>query len=121
MTTTFHTTNGDIEGGNLPRPGVPATAARWLLEQPDPANGWGRLDRLALEANRSGEDTPERIFAAVTVADSPPQYWGDSTLRATINGLANRIPPPVEQEGPAETLPQWESYHSLKVFRIRAW
>ena len=102
-----------------PLPRVPAAVTRWLQEQPDPATGLGRLESLALEAIRAGYDTPGRIFASVAAADTPPQFWGDTTLWAKINGLADRKPPLVRIEGPAERLPQWESPLSLKAFKIR--
>jgi hypothetical protein len=103
-----------------PLPWVPAAAARWLQEQPDPATGLGRLESLALEAVRSGCETPGNIFTSVAAADTPPQFWGDTTLWAKINGLANRVPPLVRIEGPADRLPQWESPVSLNEFRIKA-
>ncbi len=65
--------------------------ARWRQEQPG-ADGLGRLERLALEAVRRGCQTPPQIFAAVAAADTPPQFWGDTTLWCKINGLADRPP-----------------------------
>ena len=103
-----------------PLPWVPAAAARWLQELPDPATGLGRLESLALAAVRSGCETPANIFTSVAAADTPPQFWGDTTLWAKINGLANRVPPLVRIEGPADRLPQWESPVSLNEFRIKA-
>lgn len=103
-----------------PLPWVPAAAARWLQEQPDPASGLGRLEGLALAAIRSGCETPGKIFTSVAAADTPPQFWGDTTLWVKINGLANRVPPLVRIEGPADRLPQWESPVSLNEFRIKA-
>ena len=58
------------------------------------------------------------IFKAVAVADTPPQYWGDITLWAKINALADRDPPLVRFEGPLPRLPQWEGAADLKKFRI---
>lgn len=63
---------------------------------------------------------PGEIFVLVTAADTPPQFWGDTTLWSKINGLADRAPPLVRIEGPADRLPQWESQVSLKGFRIKA-
>ena len=103
-----------------PLPWVPAAATRWLQEQPDPATGLGRLESLALAALRAGCKTPGKIFAAVAAADTPPQFWGDTTLWAKINGLADRIPPLVQIEGPAPRLPQWESPVPLEAFTISA-
>ena len=103
-----------------PLPWVPAAARRWLQEQPDPATGLGRLGSLALAAIRSGCETPGKIFTSVAAADTPPQFWGDTTLWAKINGLAHRVPPLVRIEGPMERLPQWESQVSLKEFKIKA-
>ncbi len=105
---------------DAPLPWVPAAVSRWLQEQPDPATGLGRLERLALAAVRDGRERPDKIFASVAAADTPPQFWGDTTLWAKINGLAARVPPLVRIEGPADRLPQWESVVSLKDFRIKA-
>ncbi len=104
---------------DAPLPWVPAAAARWLLEQPDPLTGLGRLETLALTAVRNGCETPAQVFAHVAAADTPPQYWGDTTLWAKINGLADRQPPLVTIEGHATRLPQWGSGSSLADFIIR--
>jgi hypothetical protein len=103
---------------DAPLPWIPAAVKRWLQEQPDPATGLGRLESLALMAVRDGCKTPAKIFSAVAAADTPPQYWGDITLWAKINALADRNPPLVRIQGPAEKLPQWESTLDLKRFRI---
>lgn len=103
-----------------PLPWVPAAVTRWLLERPDPATGLGRLESLALAAIRADCETPGKIFASVAAADTPPQFWGDITLWAKINGLADRVPPLVEIKGPMARLPQWESPVPLKEFRIKA-
>jgi hypothetical protein len=103
-----------------PLPWVPAAAARWLHEQPDQTTGLGRLESLALAAIRAGCETPGKIFASVAAADTPPQFWGDTTLWAKINGLADRVPPLVKIKGPTTRLPQWESRVSLKEFKISA-
>jgi hypothetical protein len=101
-----------------PLPWIPAAVTRWLQEAPDPETGLGRLERLALAAIRAGCATPCAIFASVAAADTPPQFWGDTTLWAKINALAERVPPLVRIEGPAERLPQWESDLPLERFRI---
>jgi len=103
---------------DAPLPWVPAAVARWLEEQLDPRTGLGRLETLALEAIRAGNETPGDIFVAVAAADTPPQYWGDTTLWAKINTLADRAPPLVTIEGPTPRLPQWESEVKLAEFRI---
>ncbi len=103
---------------DAPLPWMPAAVTRWLQEQPDPATGLGRLERLALEAISAGCETPGGIFRAAAAADTPPQFWGDTTLWAKINGLAERRPPLVRIEGPAQRLPQWESPLALDSFRI---
>ncbi len=105
-------------GRDTPLPWLPAAAARWLQEQPDPVTGLGRLATLALDAIRAGCEKPADIFAAVSAADTPPQYWGDITLWATINALAHRTPPLVRIDGPAPRLPQWEGGAELASFRI---
>jgi hypothetical protein len=103
---------------DAPLPWVPAAMTRWLRERPDPVTGLGRLESLALEAIRGGCESPGRIFSTVAAADTPPQYWVDITLWAKINALADRKPPLVRIEGPAERLPQWESPVDLNRFRI---
>jgi hypothetical protein len=103
-----------------PLPWIPAAVTRWIQEQPDPTSGLGRLERLALAAVRDGCETPDKIFASVAAADTPPQFWGDTTLWAKINGLADRVPPLVRIEGPNNRLPQWESELPLKDFKIKA-
>jgi hypothetical protein len=103
-----------------PLPWIPAAVKRWLQEQPDLTTGLGRLESLAFAAIRAGCKTPDKIFASVAAADTPPQFWGDTTLWAKINGLADREPPLVQIEGPMDRLPQWESQVSLKEFKIKA-
>ena len=104
---------------DAPLPWIPAAVERWLREQPDPATGLGQLERLALHAIRAGYATPGEIFKAVAAAEPPPRFWGDTTLWAKINGLAERVPPLVRIKGPAPRLPQWESEAPLEDFRIR--
>lgn len=103
-----------------PLPWVPAAVTRWMLEKPDPVSGLGRLEWLALAAIHEGNETPGSIFASVASADAPPQFWGDTTLWARINGLADRVPPLVRIEGPTDRLPQWDEEVSLKDFKITA-
>lgn len=105
---------------DAPLPWVRAATARWLMEQPDPVSGLGHLETLALASIRKGDKTPTSIFTSVAAADTPPQFWGDTTLWAKINGLADRDPPLVKIEGPANRLPQWESDVSLTDFSITA-
>ncbi|MGA7277868.1 MAG: hypothetical protein WBW79_08020, partial [Desulfocapsaceae bacterium] len=105
---------------DAPLPWIPAAVTRWLQEQPDAETGLGRLETLALEAIRSGCEKPWDIFNKVAATDTPPQYWGDITLWAKINGLADRNPPLVRIEGPLPRLPQWEGIAELKSFRIEA-
>lgn len=121
----FATQNFDMltalaKQANAPLPWIPAAVARWLQERPDPVNGLGRLEELALAAIRAGCETPGKIYTSVAAAETPPQYWGDTTLWAKINGLADRKPPLVVIDGPAGKLPQWESELSLDDFRIKA-
>jgi len=101
-----------------PLPWVPAAVARWIQEQPDPNSGLGRLEHLAMTAIQGGYETPAEIFKSVASADTPPQFWGDITLWAKINGLADRVPPLLQIHGPADRLPQWESELSLNDFKI---
>jgi hypothetical protein len=110
---------GELAGqAGAPLPWIPSAVARWLQEQPDPATGLGQLEALILEALRVGAHTPGEIFSRVAALDTPPQYWGDSTLWKKINGLADRQPPLLEIAGPQPRLPQWESELDLKLFRI---
>ena len=103
---------------DAPLPWVPAAVTRWLQEQPDPTTGLGRLQHLALDAIQGGRETPSEIFSAVAAADTPPCFWGDTTLWARINDLADRDPPLVRIDGPAHRLPQWNGMVDLKRFRI---
>lgn len=105
---------------DAPLPWMPAAVKRWLQEHPDPETGLGRLETLALETIRGGCERPWDIFTAVAAEDTPPQYWGDITLWAKINALADRDPPLVQIEGPLPRLPQWEGIADLKDFRIKA-
>lgn len=100
-------------------PWIPAAVKRWLQERPDPKTGLGRLESLALEAINDGCESPAEIFSQVAAADTPPQYWGDITLWAKINGLAQRQPPLVIIHGPGNLLPQWKSEVSLSDYRIK--
>jgi hypothetical protein len=61
---------------------------------------------------------PLDIFNHVSKIDTPPQYWGDITLWAKINGLAEREPPLVRIEVPTERLPKWGGIEEVKRFRI---
>ena len=103
---------------DAPLPWIPAAVKRWLAELPDPETDLGRLESLALEAICNGCKTPAEIFASVAAADTPPQFWGDITLWAKINALANHEPPLVKIEGPMPRLLQWEGIADLKCFRI---
>lgn len=105
---------------NAPLPWIPAAVARWLQERRDPVTGLGRLEALALMAIRAGCETPRKIYASVAAADTPPQFWGDTTLWAKINALAEREPPLVNIDGPTDRLPRWESEGSLDDFKIKA-
>jgi hypothetical protein len=104
---------------NAPLPWIPAAVARWLQERPDPITGLGRLEDLALMAIRAGCETPGRIYASVAASDTPPQFWGDTTLWAKINALADREPPLVRIDGPEDRLPQWQGEMSLDDFKIK--
>lgn len=102
-----------------PLPWVCAAARRWLKELPDPATGLSLLQQLALEAMEAGCGTPLEVFKYVSAHDEPPQFWGDITLWAKINELADREPPLVRIEGPRPRLPQWEGGAELKLFKLR--
>ena len=104
---------------DAPLPWIAAAVTRWLQERPAQATGLGQLERLALESIRAGCETPGAIFTSVAASDTPPLFWGDTTLWAKINALADRQPPLVRIEGPAKRLPQWESMVDLQSFRIK--
>jgi hypothetical protein len=91
---------------------------RWRLERPDEKTGLGRLEQLTMDAIRAGLQAPADIWARVSAADTHPRYWGDTTLWAKINGLADRNPPLVKIVGPKERLPQWGGPAGLDLFRI---
>jgi hypothetical protein len=103
---------------DAPLPWIPAAVARWLAEKPDPQTGLGRLEQLALDAIRAGCSTPADIFASVSAAEEPPQFWGDTMLWEKINRLAEHRPPLVHIKGPVDRLPQWQSDVSLSDFTI---
>ena len=135
MKEALHITSGDIAGNSLAKSGIPGDVYVWhdILYDGPRKPGWpddGTLDARArfleestgggLERSyiRGGCEKPGKIFSAVAAADAPPQYWGDITLWATINAMADRNPPLVRIEGPTPRLPQWEGVADLKRFRI---
>lgn len=101
-----------------PLPAMPAAVARWIEEQADPVTGLGRLESLVLEAVAAGCATPAAVMAAVKAADRPPCYWGDTTLWAVINRLADRTPARIIIDGPAPRLPQWHTQGDVGSFRL---
>ena len=101
-----------------PLPWVPAAVKRWLEEQPDQVTGLSKLEKLALDAINSGCETLSEIFSNVSERETPPQFWGDTTLWEKINTLADRKPPIVKIEGPRDRLPQWEGIADFKLFRV---
>lgn len=103
---------------DAPLPWVPAAIARWLQELPDPLTGLGRLETTVLDVVRQGIESPPAIFRAVAEREPPPQYWGDTTLWAKLNGLADRQPPLITISGPEPRLPQWQSEHPLSAWRV---
>lgn len=103
---------------NAPLPWVPAAVKRWIKEQPDRITGLSLLEQFAVEAMHSGCEAPAEIYSYVSAKDDPPQFWGDITLWAKINALADRQPPLVRIEGPRARLPQWEGIADLKLFRV---
>jgi hypothetical protein len=103
---------------DAPLPWVPAAVTRWIEEQPDRVTGMGRLEKLALQAIRSGCETAADVFSFVSARETPPQFWGDITLWQKINSLADRETPLVRIEGPMSRLPQWEGIADLTLFRL---
>ena len=101
-----------------PIPWVSAAVTRWLEEHNYADSEFGRLEYHILTALRAGHHSPAEIFTAVAQADTPPQYWGDSTLWSKINGLAERTPPLINIQGPSPRLPQWQSEHPLAQYRV---
>lgn len=108
----------NLAGADAPLPWIPAAVRRWMAEYPDEVTGLGKLEKLALEAIRSGIERPQDIFTFVAEQETPPQYWGDITLWGKINAMADREPPLVNIEGPKPRLPQWEGIGDLKLFRV---
>ena len=102
---------------DAPIPWIPAAVKRWMEEQPD-SSGLGKLERLSLAAVRSGKESPAEILSYVSEMDTPPHFWGDTTLWAKINGLAERSSPLLRIEGPQARLPQWEDGTDLGLFRV---
>lgn len=100
---------------NSALPWVPAAVQRWLLECP--AEGRGLLEKLTLGAIGQGACSPQQIFKAVVAADTPPQYWGDSTLWGVINKLADDGM--LSIHGPTKHLPQWPGPIKLDQFEIK--
>ncbi len=96
--------------------GLQAAAKRWLEELPDTETGLGKLARLALDAVKSGLNSPVEIFKYTAAHDSHPQFWGDTTLWEKINHLADSGL--VHISGPSERLPQWESEYSLDSYCV---
>ncbi len=97
---------------------VPAALQRWLEERPDPETGLGRLESMALDAVRAGCRKPWDIFKHAAEAETPPQFWGDTTLWLKINNLADRKPPLVKINGPGKRLPQWFGHTDLGEFEV---
>ncbi len=103
---------------DAPLPWAPTAVRRWLDEQPHPETGLGRLESFVLQAVLTGLEQPTEIYKAVAAADTPPQYWGDTTLWAKINGLAAQSPPVLLVKGPTNRLPQWDAADSIDQFRV---
>ncbi len=103
---------------NPPLPWIPAAVKRWLQEQPDTKTGLGHIEQLALDAIGDDCSTPGEIYKFVSEHDTHPQYWGDITLWAKLNALADRKPPLIQIQGPIPRLPQWEGPVDLEKFRI---
>lgn len=101
-----------------PLPWIPAAVTRWIEEQPDRITGLSKLEWLALESIRSGCETLSEIYSFVSARERPPQYWGDITLWAKINALAEQEPPLVRIIGPTKRLPQWGGITELKEYRV---
>jgi hypothetical protein len=115
----FHRAEQISKQHGAPLPWVSAALKRWLEERPDPATGLGRLESMALDAVRAGYCKPWDIFNHVAAAETPPQFWGDTTLWLKINNLAGRRPPLVTITGPSERLPQWICSVDLNEFAVR--
>lgn len=98
-------------------PWINAAIQRWLEEMPDTATGLGKLETLALEAVNAGSESAVAIFKYVSSHDSHPQYWGDTTLWAKLNSLADKKL--IKIDGPEPRLPQWSSKYQLERFRIQ--
>jgi hypothetical protein len=113
--TLFNTLSAEL---TPPLKWVPAAISRWLEEIPDSKTRLGKLERLALEAVKSGFSKPIDIFKYVAEKDTKPQYWGDTFLWAKINSLCDKNPSLVKIEGPESRLPQWTENCDISQYRV---
>lgn len=97
-------------------PWISAAITRLLQETPDTVTGLGKLETLALDAVKTGLSSPIEIFRYAAAHDTSPQYWGDTTLWAKLNSLADRKL--IKIDGPKSRLPQWISEHPIESFKV---
>jgi hypothetical protein len=93
---------------------LPAAAQRWIRE----GGSFKVLEHLILEALDRGAQNPVEVFKMASASDTPPQYWGDTTLWAKINAMASQPSPQITLSGPQPRLPVWPSGIDLKAFKI---
>lgn len=95
---------------------VPAAARRLIKEFPTDENPHGHLKSLALAAVCSGLANPQEIYHNVKSNETPPMYWGDTTLWRAINEMADCGL--LEITGPGKNLPQWEVGETITDFTV---
>ena len=89
---------------------------RHLENYPSIANGLGRLEQSALAAVGKGNAKLPDIFAAVSDMEARP-YFGDTTLWACLDSLAQAAHPALAVDGPP--LPLWEPPRDLSAWDVK--
>lgn len=107
-----------IERDVAPLQHVPGVLERWLQEQPQTGQQFGRLECLIIEAVGCGCHSPGQIFSMVAGQDKPPQFWGDATLWSKINDLTRRSPAILRIDGPTSLLPVLGDPQQLKQYHV---
>jgi hypothetical protein len=85
---------GIAREGSAELPLLTPALRRWLKELPWTRDGLGLTERLAIEAIRTGANTPSTAFAAVQHADPQP-YLGDVMFRWILKGFADAPVPAI--------------------------
>jgi hypothetical protein len=91
---------------------------RHLEQFPSVYNGLGRLENEALDVIASGQGKLGKIFVGVSAKEERP-FFGDSTLWACLDELANGRTPLLEIDGPGR-LPLLDSPEKLSAWTVTA-